>query len=82
MVSLRERDSAEVKQALLLKCQSCHEDATENFPDTWISHYEPTLTRAPLVFMVRVFYQFFIPFMLVGLVLQILLHIWRYAFNR
>jgi len=82
IVSLRERDSEVVKSSLLQRCQSCHDDATANFPDTWISHYEPTLTRAPLVYLVHLFYKFFIPFMMTGLVLQILLHIWRYAFNR
>lgn len=75
-------DATIVKANLLANCQRCHPGATENFPDTWISHYEPTLKSAPLVFIVMIFYKFFIPFMLVGLVLQIFLHLWRYAVNR
>ncbi len=53
-----------------------------NFPDSWISHYEPSLKRAPLVYVINLIYKIFIPFMMVGLILQILLHIWRYAVNR
>ncbi len=82
IASLRARDSAAVKETLLARCRRCHEQAAGNFPDAWISHYEPTFRRAPLVYSVSVFYRFFIPFMVVGLVLQIGLHIWRYASNR
>ncbi|MBI4212435.1 MAG: cytochrome C [Deltaproteobacteria bacterium] len=71
-----------LKNNLLTRCQKCHPDATANFPDSWISHYEPDLQRAPLVYLVIVFYKFFIPFMIVGLILQIFLHLWRYAVNR
>lgn len=71
-----------VKSNLVERCRRCHPDASESFPDTWIAHYEPTFKRAPLVFVVDVFYRVFIPFMIGGLVLQILLHIWRYAVKR
>jgi len=46
------------------------------------SHYEPTLASAPLVFSIKLMYKYFIPFMLIGLVLQILLHVWRYIMYR
>lgn len=82
IVSLRGRNDTLVKASLLERCQQCHPDATENFPDSWLSHYEPTITRAPLVYLVTLFYKFLIPLMIVGLGLQILLHIWRYAINR
>ncbi len=75
-------DSTVVKSNLVERCRRCHADASENFPDTWLAHYQPTFQRAPLVFMVDVFYRVFIPFMITGLVLQILLHIWRYAVKR
>lgn len=71
-----------VKANLVKRCQKCHADATENFPDSWVSHYEPSLSKAPLVFIINLVYMIFIPFMIIGLVLQILLHIWRYAVNR
>jgi hypothetical protein len=64
------------------RCQKCHPGATDEFPDAWLSHYEPSLTNAPLVFLINLTYKFFIPFMLIGLILQILLHVWRYAVNR
>jgi hypothetical protein len=71
-----------VKANLVKRCRKCHVGATENFPNSWISHYKPTLSNAPLVFLINLLYKVFIPFMIIGLVLQILLHIWRYAVNR
>lgn len=35
-----------------------------------------------MVYMVNLAYKIFIPFMIIGLILQILLHIWRYAINK
>lgn len=71
-----------VKARLMKQCQRCHPGATEEFPDAWLSHYEPSLKNAPLVFLINLLYKIFIPFMLIGLILQILLHVWRYAVNR
>jgi predicted CXXCH cytochrome family protein len=75
-------DPAVVKANLLKRCQQCHTDATENFPDAWLSHYEPSMKRSPFVFLAGIAYQTFIPIMIVGFILQVLLHIWRYAVNR
>jgi hypothetical protein len=82
IISTRATDPAIVKANLVKRCQQCHKGATEDFPDTWLSHYEPSLKKAPLVFIVGQIYKVFIPIMLIGLILQILLHIWRYAVNR
>jgi hypothetical protein len=71
-----------VKGRLIKRCQKCHPGASEEFPDAWLSHYEPSLRHSPLVFLINLTYKVFIPFMLVGLILQILLHVWRYAVNR
>lgn len=71
-----------LKANLLARCQKCHPDATENFPDAWISHYEPSWKRASLVYLVDLGYKMFIPFMMIGLILQILLHVWRYTVRR
>lgn len=71
-----------VKARLVNQCRQCHPGASDEFPDAWLSHYEPTLANAPLVFMIVWTYRIFIPFMLIGLVLQIALHIWRYAMYR
>jgi predicted CXXCH cytochrome family protein len=71
-----------LKANLVKRCRKCHPGAAENFPDSWISHYEPNFKRAPLVYAINLVYSIFIPFMIVGLILQIILHIWRYAVNR
>lgn len=78
-----EDPSSRVVQANLVKtCRKCHPDATESFPAAWLSHYEPSLSRAPLVYGVKLFYAFLIPFMIAGLILQIALHLWRVVVNR
>jgi RES domain-containing protein len=72
-----------VIQANILKtCQRCHPGATRKFSAAWLSHYEPTFKNAPLVYAVKISYLILIPFMIGGLVLQILLHLWRVVVNR
>lgn len=74
---------SKVMQANLVKtCQKCHPDARDNFPAAWMSHYEPSFSKAPLVYGVKLFYMFVIPFMIGGLVLQVILHLWRVVVNR
>jgi len=63
-------------------CARCHEGASATFPKAWLSHYEPTLDKAPLVWAVQLFYRFMIPFMVGGLSLQIALHLWRALVKR
>jgi hypothetical protein len=63
-------------------CATCHTGAGETFPRAWLSHYPPSLEKAPLVWLVQVFYRLMIPFMVGGLVLQIALHLWRVVANR
>ncbi|GBE00060.1 doubled CXXCH motif [bacterium BMS3Abin07] len=82
IVSTRGVDIKELKAKLVKRCRKCHENVTGNFPDAWLSHYEPGIRKAPLVFLVNLFYKIFIPLMIAGLVLQIVLHIWRYIINR
>ncbi len=71
-----------MKRNLLKRCQTCHSDATENFPQAWLSHYKPTLAAAPLVFIVEQFYKIMMPLMVAGMLFQVFLHIWRYLINR
>jgi hypothetical protein len=80
--SVDAEDSPVLKANLVKTCSQCHEDITTDFPDAWLSHYEPSPKKAALVYYVSLFYKFFIPFTVVGLVLHILLHIWRVARNR
>ncbi|MBI2866225.1 MAG: cytochrome c3 family protein [Chloroflexi bacterium] len=74
--------SSVLRANLVETCRQCHPGASESFPAAWLSHYEPSLERAPLVFAVRTFYRVLIPFIIGGLSIHILLHLWRLATNR
>lgn len=52
---------AGIKANLLETCQQCHPNATTNFPDSWTSHFRPSLEHNPLVFLVNSFYWVVIP---------------------
>lgn len=75
-------DSRVMKDNLLKTCRKCHSDANRNFPDAWLSHYDPSFRKAGLVYLVKIFYVFFIPFIIGGLILHIVLHVFRIASNR
>ncbi len=51
----------QVKTNILQACQRCHPDATQNFPDTWLSHYIPNKDKYPVVYYVDLFYKILIP---------------------
>jgi cytochrome c553 len=74
--------SSVVKANLVKTCRRCHEDATTNFPSAWLSHYEPSMNKASLVFFIKQYYRFLIPLMVVGLGLNVVLDLWRLARNR
>lgn len=67
----------QVKANLLSTCQKCHPDATANFPEAWLSHYEPSADKNPLVYYVNVFYQYFIPIVVGGMVVFVASDIFR-----
>jgi hypothetical protein len=71
-----------MKANLQKTCQKCHAEANTNFPGAWLSHYEPSPKKAPIVYGVKLAYAVLIPFMIGGLGLQILLHLWRLMVNR
>ncbi len=52
---------AGIKENILETCQQCHPDASTNFPDAWLNHYQPSLEHHPGVFLVNLFYQLIIP---------------------
>ncbi len=58
----------EMQQNLLVRCKVCHPDATSNFPSAWMSHYIPSPQHYSLVYYVNLFYKFFIPLVLGGMV--------------
>lgn len=49
------------KENLLATCQQCHPNASSDFPDAWVGHFEPSRDRHPLVFVVDLFYKILIP---------------------
>ena len=63
-------------------CADCHQGAGADLPAAWLSHFRPTLKHAPLVFLIDLFYKIFIPFAVGGLLLQVLLHLYRVAVRR
>ena len=63
-----------VKALLLRKCRQCHEDASVAFPDAWLSHYTPSLSRTPVLFIVDRSYTVLLPLMLLGMLLHVVLH--------
>lgn len=63
----------EIKDNLLARCKVCHPGASDNFPTAWLSHYIPSPDRHPLVFTVNTFYKFFIPGVLGGMAILVLL---------
>lgn len=82
IVKTHDENSHVVKKNLVKTCQKCHPQAKDNFPAAWLSHWEPTLKKAPLVYGITMFYRIFIPFIIGGLILQIGLHLrksWRHS---
>ncbi|HEC22159.1 MAG TPA: cytochrome C [Chloroflexi bacterium] len=57
-------NSSVLQENLLETCQRCHPDADANFPAAWMSHYEPSPDKYPLVYYVDLFYKIFIPLVL------------------
>lgn len=74
--------TADVRGKVIVACRKCHEDAPVEFADAWLSHYPPTLKSAPLVWGVQWAYRILIPLIMAGLVLHILLHLYRARVHR
>ena len=71
-----------MKATVAAACARCHKDTTPTFPASWLSHYPPSPKNAPLVWTVQMFYSFFIPFAVIGLILNLLLHVYRLSAGR
>lgn len=82
VVSPREVGQEAMKARVAAACERCHEGASPDFPDAWLAHYRPSWEHAPLVYAVNLLYKIFIPFVVVGLVLQVGLHLYRVALRR
>lgn len=75
-------NAAVLRAGLVETCRKCHAGASTNLPSAWLGHQEASLTSAPVVFSVKVFYLFIIPSILGGLILQIILHFRRSVAKR
>ncbi|NNC40767.1 MAG: cytochrome C [Acidimicrobiia bacterium] len=64
-------NSTVFKENLLVTCQRCHPDATANFPDSWMKHYQPTSDQAVLVWLVNWFYRLAIPGVVGGMLIWV-----------
>ena len=65
----------ELRQNILKRCQVCHPTATTNFSEAWMSHYIPSPTKYPVVYFVDLFYKFFIPGVLGGMAILVVLDV-------
>ena len=70
-------NAAVLRANLIETCRKCHTGASNNFLSAWLGHQEASLTGAPAVFSIKLFYWFVIPSILGGLLLQIFLHFRR-----
>lgn len=82
IASPRLKGAEAMKASVAASCEKCHQGASPDFPAAWLSHYVPSLRHAPLVFLVEMFYKIFIPFVVIGLVLHVLLHLYRVSAGR
>jgi len=71
-----------LKANIVNTCRTCHANASPQFPDAWLSHYDPSWKQTPAVMAVKTGYAVLIPVMIGGMLLQILTHLWRMAMNR
>jgi len=71
-----------LKENLLVKCQRCHPNATANFPDAWMSHYDASPKNYALVYYVNLFYKFFIPAIIGGMLAFVISDMIRRVINR
>ena len=79
---VKDPDSRVIRANLVKTCETCHPGAGPTFPASWLSHYEPSLEKAPLVYAVKIFYWAFIPFVIGGLLLQVGLNLRRFLVTR
>jgi len=66
----------------LKTCQQCHPDATADFPSSWMSHYDASPTKYPVVYYVNLFYTIFIPVVIGGMLAFVLLDVARRILDR
>jgi hypothetical protein len=70
-------DAAARQREIADACRGCHEGVPDSFAGAWLSHQPPSVGSAPAVWAVTWGYRMLIPMILLGLVLHILLHLWK-----
>jgi cytochrome b subunit of formate dehydrogenase len=73
--------TAEIKAMLLDKCRECHANASADFPDAWLPHYSPGPSQARALFVVDWAYRVLLPLMLLGMLMQVVLHARHHVFR-
>lgn len=68
ILSVDDENSHVIRSNLLATCRECHPDATDEFPDSWVGHYEPSFETHPLLTMVNIFYAILIPAVVGGFI--------------
>ncbi len=71
-----------IKQNLLEICRQCHADVTANFPDAWLSHYEPSPQKAASVYYTETFFTILTSSVIAALMGHIILDFSRLAAKR
>jgi predicted CXXCH cytochrome family protein len=82
MKSHTDPESRVFRENLLQTCQRCHPDATENFPASWLSHYEPHIEKYPALYFVDLFYKLFIPAVIGFMVVYVTIDATRHLVRR
>lgn len=75
-------ESDVIKERLVVTCQKCHPGASTNFPTAWMNHYEPSLKKWPVVYLVDLAYKILIPLVMGQFLIYMLLDLTRWAINR
>jgi predicted CXXCH cytochrome family protein len=71
ILPVTDENSHVLKENLLTTCRQCHPSASTNFPDSWMSHFEPSWEHNRIVFLVDWFYKLLIPTVVGGFLLYI-----------
>ncbi len=74
--SVRTAGDKLIKERLLVRCQTCHPQATASFLSAWTSHYVPSRTKYPAIYWVKVFYRMVIPGTIAFFLAYIAVDVW------
>jgi len=74
--------SSIMRENLLETCQKCHTEATINFPDAWLGHYEPSPFRSPPVYWTEIFFTGLTVLVMAGLIGHIALDVGRTTIDK